>query len=342
MDDELDASQYFRQSTSDQAILQVRDMDDVLRIFGYSKDDRIDRRDLCLMYNAVSKNMEDEVHRLAHTAKYDDAKDMRARLGSLRKAFDGQQTNGVSVSQQDQLKNFEKASAVMRRSVREKLGEQQREVHEYIHQLKGDQAKFHKIQWENLELKISRIVRPRMKYSKRTQELFVAENELIRLSQYDDARKVNNMLAKIVPKETAEYYAKFEASIEDMRKELRKTQEEDSLRLGEKLKSIAWKDIRSQRAQRTLCDQRIKNHDKDMRHAHLADSLLRPEMSIKPSALWQKRENYNHTAAALRGSQLLDYSMGAKKSAKGTITAPSLVERHDFANSLQDTITLNL
>ena len=38
-------------------------------------------------------------------------------------------------------------------------------------------------------------------YSKRAIELKKAESELIRLAQYDDARKVTNMLHKILPVE---------------------------------------------------------------------------------------------------------------------------------------------
>lgn len=35
--------------------------------------------------------------------------------------------------------------------------------------------------------------------------------------------------------------------------------------------------------------QRLKNHMKDMSHAHLKESKLIPELSVKPSALRQKR-----------------------------------------------------
>ena len=35
--------------------------------------------------------------------------------------------------------------------------------------------------------------------------------------------------------------------------------------------------------------QRIKNHYKDMSHAHFQESKIIPEMSVKPSALSQKR-----------------------------------------------------
>lgn len=36
-------------------------------------------------------------------------------------------------------------------------------------------------------------------------------------------------------------------------------------------------------------EQRMKNHTKDMKHAHLLESRIIPELSVKPSALSQKR-----------------------------------------------------
>lgn len=37
-------------------------------------------------------------------------------------------------------------------------------------------------------------------------------------------------------------------------------------------------------------DQRIKNNKNDMYHAHNLEEKLKPEMSVKPSALWQRRQ----------------------------------------------------
>jgi hypothetical protein len=36
-------------------------------------------------------------------------------------------------------------------------------------------------------------------------------------------------------------------------------------------------------------EQRIANHLKDMEHSHTMESKLKAEMSVKPSALWQRR-----------------------------------------------------
>ena len=83
-------------------------------------------------------------------------------------------------------------------------------------------------------------------------------------------------------------------------------------------------------------NQRIKNHEQDMNHSHTMEAKLKPEMSVKPSALWQRREvgphsiyclplvstldtitfiftqHFQSTAASLRGQQLLDHARGKK------------------------------
>jgi hypothetical protein len=135
-------------------------------------------------------------------------------------------------------------------------------------------------------------------------------------------------------------------------------------------------------------NQRIKNHEQDMNHSHTMEAKLKPEMSVKPSALWQRREvgphsifclplvsildiitfiftqHFQSTAASLRGQQLLDHARGKKSGeavfagnlapflVAGTVyaillslsvcvTAESLVTRHDFFGTPQDTTYFN-
>ncbi|RYH23046.1 hypothetical protein EON65_18310 [archaeon] len=69
--------------------------------------------------------------------------------------------------------------------------------------------------------------------------------------------------------------------------------------------------------------QRVVNHQHDMSHTHIMESKLRPEMSVKPSHLWQHRGGYDLTSASLRGGQLLDHARGKKVDKKvfaGTTT----------------------
>lgn len=76
-----------------------------------------------------------------------------------------------------------------------------------------------------------------------------------------------------------------------------------------------------------------------MSHSHHAEKLLKPEMSVKPSALWQKRKNFETTAASLRGVQLLGTIRGKREDQK--VFADTLVDKHDFHNALQDTVTVH-
>ena len=70
-----------------------------------------------------------------------------------------------------------------------------------------------------------------MKYSKRVIELFKAESGLIRLKQYDDARKVRSMLDRLLPIEEQKFYKAFEDMIEAKRGRLRRTQAVNLVRM---------------------------------------------------------------------------------------------------------------
>jgi hypothetical protein len=178
-----------------------------------------------------------------------------------------------------------------------------------------------------------------MKYRKRTQELIRAEDELIKLDQYEDARKVRYMLERILPKEEKEFYSAFNVSIEDKRKNLRLKQSEEDVKLDEKLKGILWNDLRKRERNISVTEQRIKNHLKDMSHFHVLESKLKPELSAKPSALWQKRKGYETTSASLRGQQL--NNLIHEKAAGEKVFCDTLVDKHFFDSNYQDTMTIN-
>jgi hypothetical protein len=123
-------------------------------------------------------------------------------------------------------------------------GDQLHELRDNCERTRADMLRHHEIQWDNLELEIARIPRPIMKYSKRLIELFKAETGLIRLKQYDDARRVRHMIDKILPGEEKRFYEEFDASIEAKRERLRQSQKADLMRLDEKLTGIEWTDYR--------------------------------------------------------------------------------------------------
>jgi len=283
--------------------------------------------------------MEKEIYNLSHTQKYNEAEELRERLHTLRKEFESLQTDGVKVIHHDQVKEFHKSQKLLLDKVKDSNSMQEHDVKSLCQQLRKNQTRYHEIEWENLELTISRIPIPRMKYRKRTQELIRAEDELIKLDQYEDARKVRYMLERILPKEEKEFYSAFNASIEDKRKNLRLKQSEEDVKLDEKLKGILWNDLRKRERNINVTEQRIKNHLKDMSHFHVLESKLKPELSAKPSALWQKRKGYETTSASLRGQQL--NNLIHEKAAGEKVFCDTLVDKHFFDSNYQDTMTIN-
>ena len=97
------------------------------------------------------------------------------------------------------------------------------------------------------------------------------------------------MLERIVPKERANFDKQFNEMIESKRDSLRTAQERDLAKVEERIKCLTWNEVRRKDKELSVSKRRIDNHFKDMSHAHLLEGKLRAEMSVKPSALWQKR-----------------------------------------------------
>ena len=187
-DNEVDVASFFRQKASDLA--SVEDLSSTLQRFGMTCDDRIDRRDLVQIYGSVRNELEKEIVNLANSNRYEDAKDMRCKLTKIRSEFDSLQTNAVKSNQKDQCAYFEKARKELSSELIARHRSQIDSMNKKLTSMETEQQRTNEIEWENLELEISRIARPSVKYSKRVIELGKAEIGLIKLSQYDDARNV--------------------------------------------------------------------------------------------------------------------------------------------------------
>lgn len=196
-DFEVDANEIFKQEADE--LTTVQNLEDGLNRFGYSKDDRITRRDLATIYSKIKKEMEAEIFRLANSSFYSEAKEMRGRLTAIRQEFDDLQLNGAANIRNDQKEYFEKATHVLHHDLNRRHEEDVKELTNYFNKLKSDEDFFHTIQTDNLTQTISKIHKPKMRYSKRLIELFKAEYGLNNLNQYDDALKVRKMINKILP-----------------------------------------------------------------------------------------------------------------------------------------------
>ena len=174
IEDEIDASVIFKQAASNLSTL--KSLNESLNRFGYNSDDRIERRDLVLMYSSIKKEMESEIYTLAHENAYDEAKEMRARLNSLRGEFNGLQTNGAKLIRDDQVHMFDRASSILLDEAKKRAAIEEARVLEICNDMRLDMEKTHQIELENLEKRIERMQKPHTKYSKRLIELFKAES----------------------------------------------------------------------------------------------------------------------------------------------------------------------
>lgn len=67
---------------------------------------------------------------------------------------------------------------------------------------------------------------------------------LIKLCQYEDARKVRNMIQKILPIEEERFREEFQRQLDRKRRVVTDDHEQDLGRLDEKLKAMQWNGLR--------------------------------------------------------------------------------------------------
>lgn len=241
-DNELDATTIFKQDA--EQLTTVQDFEDALSRFGFTKDDKISRRELVGIFTQIRDAMEPEIFGLANSGRYAEAKEMRARLTNLRAAFDDLQLGGTAKIRREQEELFGRGSTELTKKLQDSHTASIAELEDTFSQEATKHSLYREIQTTKLEQTISKIERPNMRYSKRLIELFRAEYNLNKLKQYDEAIKVRRMIDKLLPIEEKRFYDNFDASIRRQREKLAETQAFEDNRFEEKLKAIEWKEIR--------------------------------------------------------------------------------------------------
>lgn len=297
---------------------------------GLAPDDIIDRREQVLMFRRIENEMEQSLKELMSDGHFDEAKELGRRLEALRVEFGGLQLHDEQQRQNRQNALFKKARSIFNPAMKMRHAYEENNVEKQCHEEEADTQRRFQIQDENLALELSRIERPRMKYSKRRMELKNAEIRLCSLKQYDDAKNVRKMLRKIDAKEEAEFNRKFEAKLQAKVDKMAALHKGDSGRLEEKLSATRWRDFRRREHEAAVARQNVKNKLKDMKHFQLMDTKLKPELIVKPSALLQKRKNHSQTSSAMRGTQFLDKVKGKKVG--DAVFIESLVNVHNFGD----------
>ena len=175
---------------------------------------------------------------------------------------------------------------------------------------------------------MSRIEKPRMKYSKARMEYKNAEIRLCALKQYDDAKNVRRMLKSIDKREVTVFDKAFEDKMQAKIDKLEAFQAGTRERLNEKLSAFRWKELRKREKETHVSKTSINNKSADMFHFMTMDGRMKPELTVKPSALLAKRAHYKENASKLRGEQLLDKVKGKKQG--DSVFIESLCGLHEF------------
>jgi hypothetical protein len=234
------------------ALATVRDIDDALSRYNLDRNDRIGRREQVQMYREIEDNMRREMRDLSSTRRYDEADELVSRLERLRNEFEQLQRAAEARSMKEQVHIFEEASGKLLDRTRTESVALSRRVEHVCNELQETTHRLHDIQRENLELEIRRMPIPRIKYSKRCQELLHSERSLIALREFEEAKKVRRMLDRIQPQEEQRFRASIDAAIARKRKALADRQAADLRKLDEKLKIIQWSNKREQEKQLKL------------------------------------------------------------------------------------------
>ena len=241
-ENELDATTIFKQDA--EQLTTVQDFEDALSRFGFTKDDKISRRELVGIFTQIRDAMEPEIFALANSGRYAEAKEMRARLTNLRAAFDDLQLGGAAKIRREQEELFGRGSAELAKKLQDSHTASIAELEDTFSQEATKHSLYREIQTTKLEQTISKVERPNMRYSKRLIELFRAEYNLNKLKQYDEAIKVRRMIDKLLPIEEKRFYDNFDATIRRQREKLAETQAFEDNRFEEKIKAIEWNEIR--------------------------------------------------------------------------------------------------
>jgi hypothetical protein len=168
MDDfesEIDVSTVYKQAANN--LTTIKNFNESLNRFGYTKDDRIDRRDMVLMYQTIQSEMSNEITSLAHSNSYSNAKEMRNNLNTIKKEFLNLQVTNDENRRNEQEEIFQKTQQSFLNEVRLRHENEERDVLRKCQALRENLAKTHEIEIENLELKLKKIKKLPVVYSKK-------------------------------------------------------------------------------------------------------------------------------------------------------------------------------
>ncbi|CAM9208896.1 unnamed protein product, partial [Sphacelaria rigidula] len=272
--------------------------------YRYHPGDRIPRREQIKIYERVHEAATAKKAQLVAGGRYDDVVRLQESLCDVKRQFQELQLKEV---EKDQIRQSSLYRAAQKKYLTNRANEMhsaERRVEQVCAIREADLEQLHQAQHETLELELSWLPEPRMKYTNRCLELKKAQAGLVRLEQYRDAHTVHKTLSKLIPKEERACLEAYNAQVPLKRRMLHKRQMQDKEKLYETLTDYRLRERGERGKIIENLRSRLEHSERSMGHAHAMALKRRPELCQNPSAHWQRRSHYNATAASLRGEQL--------------------------------------
>jgi len=342
-DDDLQCSEMdldrFVNSKQATGLAAVTNLKEAFERFDLNHDDRIDRREQVIMYRTIEKEIETEIRALSKAGRYSEARILQTNLSKLKTEFASLQIADMDNLHGQQGALLKTANKKAWNQLLVSHQENDRKISQACAERMEQLLHAQEIERIHLDMELSRLPTPAMKYSRKCLELMSSEQNLSRLKQFEEANSVRRIIDKLAPQEEAAFLQKFEAKKQARREELLQRQCEERKRLHEKLEETNFFHDFRKNIDTMRHTKKLENLERDMIHSHTMEKQRKPELAIKPSFLWHTRPNYGATSATLRGQHFLDKVKG--KNAGEKIYVAPLTRMHDFdSEPLHGTITL--
>jgi hypothetical protein len=314
----------------------VKSLREAFELLGVGATDRVDTRDLVLYTSAIQQELLQYKDELQRSKNYEEAAQVRDRLGALKDEFLSLQLDNKREEQArerallDQaVARFgqanERSSAAADAAMEAECAERRRVL---LHS--------HSIQRDNLEELIGSMHRPPLRHSRLLLDMLQSEKHLARLDQYEEARALGRRVATLRPHEAELHESRLDGRLELLRRKLAERQAFELRKLDERLHDLRLRRERSRDSLEVLTALRLRHHRTDMESRHAILGRPEPFCAVragKVRPVVQKRKHYTETDVAFRGTQLVHSGRGTSAAVLGTV---SLCTLHSFAGEQQE------
>jgi len=283
---------------------QVANLSEAFKQFDLNGDDHIGVREQVTMYHQLKAGMQTSLSELARKGFYDQAAELRDRMKSIKREFEGRQVHTEESRQEKERRNFQTASKKIHTTKISQWGESGRRLHQECCATDDAMTHSHNIQTRQLEEEMAHLPDKMIKFSRTLLEMKDSETHLAGLGKFEEAKSLKRRVDKLEAAERDQHERNIEAGKNRRRALLQKNQADDRKKREQMDKKFEWAHTRAMEHDMKITNWRMSNNMHDMKHAHKVDSNKPPTFTTN-QLLTKQRTQFLATGSTLRGSQLL-------------------------------------